>query len=267
MHPFVFGIPAFVVVLPFAVAAGLVVPLRLAALHGVEWRRVLLVLLLTTIIGLAGAKLYSVFERGEYGTLHDELGTGFRYPGGILAILLTAPLLRMLAPKRVSLATLADWIAPGIGVAMAVMRVHCLLSGCCTGWPCSHLWCLAYPHESAPFQYQMIDHLIAPSTGPSLPVHPLPIYFMFASLGCALFAFWFLPRAQYAGQTFLVFIALNEGAKFALEFVRYPAAPIVQLGSGMVAVAAVVALGLIHLRRQSDARTLRSEPLQVRERP
>lgn len=268
MHPLVFGYAAFLVVLPFAVAAGMVVPLELARRRGVAWRRPLVLLLLVTLVALAGAKSYSILERGQIGPLRDEIGAGFRYPGGILAVLIAVPLFRALLPAGLSLAAVLDLMAPGIGIAMVVMRAHCLLTGCCTGFPCTQAWCIAYPHQSPPFQQQMLDGLVRSDAAVTLPLHPLPIYFMLASLGTALFAIWFLPRAAYAGQTFLIFLTMHEGTKFALEFVRYPAAPLVQGGSLVVAVAALATLAVVQLRRKSEApRPLGAKAPQVRERP
>jgi len=254
MHPYVFGVPAFLVVLPFAIAAGMAVPLTLARRRGFAAARVALFLTLTTLVGLAGAKLYSVVERGELGGVGDELGIGFRYPGGILAVLAGVPLLRRLLPTGLSLAGVLDLMAPGIGAAMAIMRVHCLLSGCCAGFACAHAWCIAFPHASSPFQHQMIAGLIAPSAAASLPLHPLPVYFMLASLGAAALALWFLPRARYAGQTFLLFLVVNESAKAALELLRFPAAPFVQRGSLVVALLAAAALLVGGLRGQRQRR-------------
>jgi phosphatidylglycerol:prolipoprotein diacylglycerol transferase len=254
MHPSVLGIPAFLAVLPFAVAAGMAVPLTLARRRGVAGGRILLFLALTALVGLAGAKLYSLFERGDLGSHADELATGFRYPGGIIAILLALPLLRAVLPAGMSLPAMLDLIAPGIGVAMAIMRLHCLLSGCCAGAVCGYPWCLIYPHESPPFQHQMIAGLIAPSAPASLPLHPLPIYFMLASLGATALALWFLPRARWAGQTFLLFLAVNEGAKAALELLRVPDAPLVRSGSLLVAAVAIAGLLIGGLRSQRVGR-------------
>jgi len=267
MHPLIFGFPAFIIVLPFAVAVGTALPLSLSARHpAARWEALLALLLALTLIAVAGAKLYSFAERGELGSLNEEIGTGFRYPGGILAVLMAAPLLWALLPIGIPFAALLDCMAPGIGVAMAVMRVHCLLSGCCTGWACAHAWCIPYPHESPPFQHQMIDGLILPSAALSLPVHPLPIYFMVASLIAAGVALWLLPRAQYAGQTFLVFMVLHEGAKFGLEYLRYPAAPLVQSGSLAVALGAIAVLIVVQLRGKAETGgARRHEPREMRE--
>jgi hypothetical protein len=78
MQPYVLGVPAFLVVLPFAIAAGMALPLALARRRGVAGWRIALFLTLTTLVALAGAKLYSVVERGELGPGGEELETGFR---------------------------------------------------------------------------------------------------------------------------------------------------------------------------------------------
>jgi phosphatidylglycerol:prolipoprotein diacylglycerol transferase len=254
MHPHVLGVPAFLAVLPFAVGAGMALPLWLARRRGLPAGRLMAFLASTALVGLAGAKLYSIVERGEIGAWTDELGTGFRYPGGILAILLALPLLRWALPRTLTLAGMLDLMAPGIGVAMAIMRVHCLLSGCCAGFVCGHAWCIVYPHESPPFQHQMIAGLIAPSAPASLPLHPLPVYFMLASLAATAVALWWLPRARYAGQTFLLFLAVNESAKAALELLRFPDAPLVRQGSLLVAAVAVAGLLAGRLRGQRQRR-------------
>jgi len=266
MQPVALGYPAFVVVLPFAVAAGVVVPVALAKQRRVSWQPLLLFLVLVGVAALGGAKLYSMFERGSVGQLGNEIGAGFRYPGGILALLVAVPFLRVVLPKGIALASVLDLMAPGIGVAMAVMRVHCLLSGCCTGFPCMQPWCLAYPHGSPVFEHQASLGLLPFDGVASLPVHVLPVYFMLASLGSALFAIWFLSRAAYPGQTFLVFQAMHESVKFGLEFLRDPAAPLAQGGSLLLAAGAVGTLAIVRLRRHADAgNALAAKPAQVRE--
>ncbi len=255
MHPIVLGLPAFLFVLPFAVAVGLLQVLRLASRRGISKTRIALVLLAEVPIGLAGAKLFSLWERGgDLAALSFESSAGFRYPGGIAAAVLALPLLHRIAPAKLGVAGVADILAPAAGLIMAVMRLHCLLTGCCTGAVCHHAWCIPFAHGSPPFQQQMIAGLISPSAAMSLPVHPLQIYFLLAALAAAVIAAQWLRRAAYPGQSALVFLAVHETAKGLLEFLRFPPAPLVRNASLLLAFAAWTFLASRRRRAREETR-------------
>ncbi len=202
------------------------------------------------VAGVLGCKLYAVVERG--GGLHGlawELGHGYRYPGGVAAASLALPVLWMLLRPPVSLAGLADLCAPSVGIAVAVMRIGCLIDGCCYGSPSSLPWAIRFPAHSPAWNAHLKAGLIDAHAAWSLPVHPLQVYFGLASLGTALFLLWFRRRRAYEGQLALLFLAIDGGAKLLLELLRYQSQPHLQwMALGMMASGVMGLLSVAGLR-------------------
>jgi phosphatidylglycerol:prolipoprotein diacylglycerol transferase len=173
-----------------------------------------------------GAKLYALAERGGSFNIDsmEMLGGGYRYPGGLLlaagALLWSSRLLL----RGVSLGEVADVIAPGIGIAMAVARVGCFLGGCCFGIPTSLPWGVRFPQNSAAWTAHRSLGLIPPDALSSAPVHPLQLYMLMASAAAALCAIWWDKRKSFPGQTALVFVLAHETSRAALELLRAPVA-------------------------------------------
>jgi phosphatidylglycerol:prolipoprotein diacylglycerol transferase len=232
MHAYLPGSPVFLVVLPFAVAAGLASSTVAARRAGVPLGHLYRAQALTVLLTLAGAKGLSLLEQLMSGaTPHLAWNSGYRYPGGIVALLLGLPLLRRALSGGVGLATLLDVSACGAGVAMAVMRISCLLSGCCVGPPCSYAWCISFSHG-------LPEELAQPTP----PVHPLQIYFMINSLFASAICLRLMGRRAYAGQVFWTYLALHETGKALLESLREPYVPMLQLVSFALALVGVTAL-------------------------
>lgn len=235
MHPTIFGHRPFLLLLTTAVLVGWWVPLRLARRAGYSPSRVFLYLVALGLAAGLGAKLFSILERGPFPVAGDELTGGFRYPGGVVALLVAAPLLRFLLPRGLAFPRFLDFMAPGVALAAAVMRVDCLLAGCCTGAVCTLPWCLAFPRSSPAWNLHLEAGLIDGSQAHSLAVHPLQLYFLAASLAVGVWLYRFEARSQFDGQVFLWFLLLHEGGKFALETMRVPPEPAVRVVSLVLA--------------------------------
>jgi phosphatidylglycerol:prolipoprotein diacylglycerol transferase len=214
----------------------------MASRCGVPRRPMIGLLALVTMCALAGAKLYGIGERwGGWHGLAWEIGHGYRYPGGILAALVALPLLARTLMPRVSLAALGDVAVVGVGVAMAVMRIGCFLAGCCHGLPSSLPWAVVFPKGSLAWETQVRSGLIEEHAAASLPVHPLQLYFLLASLAVAVFLLWYRSRQRYEGELVLLFFVLDGTAKFLLEFLRFEYAAHLQwMAAAMAVVGAVV---------------------------
>src|SRR5215813_8931930 len=161
-----------------AVVVGVAMSFRGARRAGLSARRGLLFQLLLAGATLLGAKLWHVWEQGELATLtlsQALSGDGFRYPGGLLAALLVLPLARPLLGTPIPV--LADAIAPAIALAMAVVRVGCLLQGCCFGSVTSLPWGIRFPANSPAWNAHLERGWIGLDSAASLPVHPLQVYF------------------------------------------------------------------------------------------
>ncbi len=246
MYPTLFGlVPTYSAFLALAIASGTVAALRSARTAGIgsdRLKRLAAVLVGAGVLALLGAKLNSVGARGSVEPLVWELGYGYRYPGGIIALALLLPVVRRISSPTLSLAETADMIAPAIGVAMAVTRLGCFLAGCCHGSVSSLPWALSFPAESYAWTEHVRRGLIRPDVSASLPVHPLQLYFALLSLALAFFLFWYRSRKAYNGRVFLLFLALDNTAKFLLEFWRDPRIPHLQWASLAIALLATAVL-------------------------
>lgn len=212
-------------VYPFFVAlaalVGSAVVARLARARGIAFTRLLAPQAVLAAAGVIGAVVYNVVETGVPTELTPGalLGGGLRYPGGLLAVLISLPLVRALLPAGLSLAAYLDLAATGVPFAMALMRIGCLLQGCCFGVPSNLPWAVEFPPDSQVARLHATDGLVAPGA-PSLPVHPLQLYFGLASLVVGVVLVRLQRRRRPEGQIFLLFVLLHEGAKGSLEFLR-----------------------------------------------
>jgi phosphatidylglycerol---prolipoprotein diacylglyceryl transferase len=252
VHPFLLGTRAYPLFLALAVAAGVAMSVRGARRARIPLLRWLAFQLVLAAAGLLGAKLFHVWEQGAFATFDlSRLLTadGFRYPGGLLAALLVLPLARPIAGA--ALPVIADAVAPAAAVAMAVVRVGCFLQGCCFGTTTSLPWGIRFPMYSPAWDAHLEQGWIALGSATSLAVHPLQIYFGLWSAIVAATLLVVEPRKQYAGQLFLLFLVLHEGGKAALETLRVPFRPSLQLASLAVALAAAACLVALSLPRRA----------------
>jgi phosphatidylglycerol:prolipoprotein diacylglycerol transferase len=145
------------------------------------------------------------------------------------------------ACTRPKLPRYADWTGPTTAFAHATLRISCFLTGCCTGEICHRPWCVSYPTHSAVWQHHLTSSPIPPGAWTE-PVFPLHLAFLLAALGIGGLLAWFDRRRRFDGQTFLLFLAVHEGAKFTLEFFRDPVVPAVRLAAGIPAAVGVAIL-------------------------
>ena len=211
------------------------------------------------LAAIVGARLYAVLESGHVLTSWGWLESGYRHPGAIAALLIAVPILRSLCLPYLSLAQLADILAPAAAFAMATMRLGCLAVGCCFGTVTHLPWAVQFPMGSLAANLHSTAGWLAPGATTSLPVHPLQIYFALLALGVGVLLLWFERRRPHAGALALTFLVLHESGKFLLEFLRAPgltaSSANVQLLSLAVALAAMTALATLRPRRYQAGRT------------
>jgi prolipoprotein diacylglyceryltransferase len=229
---------------------------------GIRAARMVILLLSICVAALSGAKLFSLYVRGWefYSPLSAELRGGWRYPGALLAILVLGPLLKRTLVPELPLARFFDVLAITVCFAFALVRISCLMNGCCTGVRCEGFFCLTFAPGSQVW-YQHLQHgLLASADSRSLPVLPLQLLFMAASLGVGLFLMWFDGRRSFNGQVALLYLVLHDGAKGLLESFRDPYVSQVQMTSLLMSAAGLLALILIlrWRRKQERATDLRA---------
>ncbi len=192
--------------------------------------------------GIVGARLFYVIEYHDQffaagRTWLESLGSVLNIAAGGLVVfgsLPTAALAtwRFASRRGLSLPRLADCIAPGLLVGLAIGRIGCFLNGCCYGGPCDLPWAMPFPPESPPWLEQAARGLLpaAAATGGlpwSLPVHPTQLYAaidaaILATLLCVASA---TPLARRDGQVFALALTLHPISRLLLEAIRVDEPP------------------------------------------
>jgi len=190
--------------------------------------------------GLAGARLFYVIEyhdqffppgRSLVAALPDILNIA---AGGLVVFgaLPTAGVAAWWFARRrgLSLFALADCIAPGLLVGLAIGRVGCFLNGCCYGGPCDLPWAVRFPPESPPWLDQAARGLLPPPDASgaiawSLPVHPAQLYAAVDAGLLALLAALFTPWARRTGEVFALVLTLHPLSRLLLEQIRVDEPP------------------------------------------
>ena len=190
--------------------------------------------------GIVGARIFYVIEyheqffppgRSLLAGLPDVLNIA---AGGLVVFgsLPTAALAawRFARRRGLPLLRLADCIAPGLLVGLAIGRLGCFLNGCCYGGPCELPWAVRFPPDSPPWLDQAARGLLpaGEATHPrpwSLPVHPAQLY---AAIDAALLAWLAIcatPLARRAGTVFAIVLTLHPLSRLLLEGIRVDEPP------------------------------------------
>ncbi len=223
---------------------------------GVRVGRTIALLLSIAVVALLGAKLFSLYVRGWefYTPLSAEWRGGLRYPGALIGMLVFGPLLKRWLLPELPLGRFFDVLAITVCFCFALVRISCLLNGCCTGVACEGFYCLSYAPGSQAWYVQLQQGMLPAHTHPSHPVLPLHLLFMAASLAVGLFLMWFDGRRSFNGQTALLYLVLHEGAKGLLESLREPYVLQLQLTSLLISAGALAVLlaMLARYRKRAD---------------
>lgn len=245
-----------------AIAIGVGGSVARAAADGAPVGRLLLGALIISAGGMLGGRLYWLAEQGWNLSWAEMFLPGFRHPGIVLGILVTMPLAATLVPVGRPIPQLADLSAVPTGIAFAVGRLGCLVAGCCFGVRSDAAWAIRFPAESPAARLHEFRGWIPTDAVMSAPVHPLQLYFVLLAIGVTLVVAWFERRRAYAGQVFLLFLALHESGKFLLEFLREPELGTIHTSvSGASLGIAIAAWGTLAAIALRDAARTRSEVL------
>jgi phosphatidylglycerol:prolipoprotein diacylglycerol transferase len=204
-----------------AVVVSVALAVRLGARGaGITAGRSALLLIALAVVALVGGRLHYILNHptAYAGRWHEAAMLwkgGFHLPGGIVGLLIGAPLVSRVF--GVSASRFGDAIVPAVAVGVALTRLGCLFAGCCAGEPCSHAWCIAYPPTSVTYIIQRHLGVIAPDAVRSQPVLPLQAGFVASALAIALLAVWMRTRKRYDGQIALVSAFLFALSTAALE--------------------------------------------------
>lgn len=104
--------------------------------------------------------------------------------------------------KKLNPWKVADLVAPFIALGYAIVRIGCLLNGCCYGNPTALPWAMHCANDS-------------------LLRHPTQLYSMVGSL-IIFFILWrFRNHKQFSGFLFTLYIALYSVLRFMVEYFRF----------------------------------------------
>lgn len=201
-----------------------------------------MIVMVTVIAGVVGAKLYHVLERPA-DLMADPTGelfsrAGFAWAGGLIAGV--AALFWLARHYKISIATMFDVASPAAALGYAIGRIGCLISGDGDyGIATSLPWGMSFPHGLVP-------------TPPGVRVHPTPIYEFIAGV----IIFWYLwklgekslrkprPKGEIIGEYFV----WTGVARFLVEFIRINPRSFLSVLSNAQLVALIsIVLGIIIL--------------------
>ncbi len=191
--------------------------------------------LIALVAGVAGSKLFSVFENwGEFtadpwGQLFSAAGLTF-YGGLILA---TVCILLYVRKQQLGFLRVADAASPSLILAYGVGRIGCQLAGDGDyGIPSDVPWAMAYPEGTVPTNAftesgalthlgQLYQHLFPGRDIPDqIPVHPTPVYETLAALAIFAFLWMIRKRPMAAGFMFGLYLILAGLERLLVEFIR-----------------------------------------------
>lgn len=220
--------------------------------------------------GIVGARLFYVLEYHEQffrpgQSFLAALPSVLNIAAGGLVVFGSLPTAALAAwhfayRRGLSLARLADCIAPGLLLGLAIGRVGCFLNGCCYGGPCDLPWAVQFPPGSPPWLDQATRGLLPmAATGVSagvaesvaiaaqpwsLPVHPAQLYAAIDAAILSLLAVCFTPLARRDGEVFAMVLTLHPLSRLLLEMIRVDEPP--ALGT-VLSISQLVSLVLLAL--------------------
>lgn len=227
-----FGIPVFSYGTMIAIAfiTGYLLLLRNSKELGLSAEQLADFAMLMAISGIIGARLMYVAIGWEYYAARplqilDLREGGLSFHGGaILAIIVGVYYLRK--HKR-PLGRVADSAAPAFALGVALVRIGCLLNGCCYGLPTSVPWALdcSFLHD--------------------LPRHPTQIYESLAMFGAFLFLWSKRNHRHFSGYLLVLFTVIYSVVRFIIEFFRdvpivWPPFSPAQLASAVIGLIGIV---------------------------
>jgi len=193
------------------------------------------------IWGIVGARLFYViqyhdrfFVAGK--PLTQSLMDVVNIAGGGLVVFGSLPTAAIAAwrfarRRGIDILTLADVIAPGMLVGLAIGRVGCFLNGCCYGGPCDLPWAVEFPAGTEvaakfPAASGALGAGVPPGAGvPSVPVHPAQLYAAIDAALLAMLAVAWTPFARRPGEVFAVVLTLHPISRLLLEAIRVDEPP------------------------------------------
>jgi phosphatidylglycerol:prolipoprotein diacylglycerol transferase len=226
------GIPVrgYGVMLLAAAAAGTWLSIGRGRRAGIDADTILALATQVFLWGLVGARLFYVIEYHEqFFAAGKPLGQSLFEvvniaAGGLVVFgsLPTAALAVWAFARRrgLDLLRLADCVAPGLLVGLAIGRIGCFFNGCCYGGPCELPWAVSFPAGT-----EVAARYPGGPDASSLPVHPAQLYAAIDAGLLATLAVAFTPLARRAGEVFALVLTLHPISRLLLEAIRVDEPP------------------------------------------
>lgn len=210
MYPVLFriggiSIYSYAVLLTLAFVIGILGVSRGGKKAGLPAEKLLDMAMWILIASIVGARLlFILIELPMY--LADPLsvfhvrGGGLSFHGGLIAGIVAG--LWYTHRQKLPQGEIADLVAPYLALGYGIVRIGCLLNGCCFGIPTDLPWAL--PGATA---------------DPTLR-HPTQLYAFFAAITIFVLLLWRRNKTRFNGQLFLEFILYYSIYRFIIEYFR-----------------------------------------------
>ncbi|MBN1880990.1 MAG: prolipoprotein diacylglyceryl transferase [Deltaproteobacteria bacterium] len=167
------------------------------------------ILLLMISAGLLGAKLFHVlfslsdYQEGPH-TILSLIFSGWSAAGGLLGSLLA--LVIYFRKKGLDGWYWMDTLIPSVPLAQTIMRVGCLMTGCCYGKPTHLPWAITFTKST-----------VAPL---GVPLHPTQAYHLAANLLIYLFLTIRKKRSAFPGELTLAYVLFYTIQRSVIDVFR-----------------------------------------------
>jgi phosphatidylglycerol:prolipoprotein diacylglycerol transferase len=206
-----FSIRTYGVMVALAFYAALRLAQSAGKILGIEENFIMDLVALLAFSGIAGARLFYVLLNFPHYVQHpfeafDIRQGGLVFYGGFIVAAIAGVLFTR--RKKMSVARVADCLAPALAVGQALGRWGCFFAGCCYGKPTDLPWSVRFkdPLSLAPL---------------GVDLHPVQIYESLTDLLIGLFLWLYLTKERHDdGQIFWFYILMYGAGRFAMELVR-----------------------------------------------
>jgi len=215
IDPIIFNIGSYAigwhgVLMVLGIIVAVLLTLRLAKRAGISEESIFTSAFCIVLFGIIGARLVHVLDNLDlYGddpaSIFAFWEGGLAWYGGLVGGFLGGAVYAWVG--KLSLARLADTVAPGVILGLAIGRIGCTINGDAYGTPTSLPWGFIYTHPDA----------FAPL---GVAGHPAPVYEIIWNL-IVFGVLWKLRgRLKPDGALFLTMIAMYSFGRFFISWVR-----------------------------------------------
>lgn len=227
-------------------------------------------LLVTMVWGLIfaviGSKLFTLapqefiekLKTGCIFSVHEKVYLGWLI-GGMIGI----KIFRKILGFKFDLFDLFTFALP---VGFMLMRIGCLLGGCCFGKHCNLPWSIYYVKGSECYNYHLYQGLIQSDAHLSLPVHPAQVYEIVAMIFIILLLFYLRRYFKKPGSLGYTYLVLHSIFRFFIDFSKEGGTYIYGLKSMQWFLLFAIPAGILFIRWREKSRNVESKMV-ITERP